>query len=540
MKRMNTRTLTKIAAVIALGCLAACAQAQNLAFNGDFSEQKLGTQVSIDSSAGGQVHAQDVFSAWRFFSVGNPSMANFTATIIPNPDASGNLAMRLDYANPDGGLDWGLDRVGSQIPLTAGTGYTISFDAAHISGGTTLEISTGEYVDGNYMGTTLLQSLVVSDVNYRHYAFNYTPVLANSTLDFRFKPQNTGAENTMSLSIDNFHVTPLGCLNGSFEAQAPGTTASSAGGDVVDGSTFSNWRFFSVGTPAGSVSTGTIVTDATDHNAGFRYDVNNAGGSPADYALDKNDSKVPVTFGTRYKVSFDAAHISGGTSLSFGVGEHLSDQSFNNQGATFNIDVTNPEYQTYSFFWTPVKADTVLANLAFRIRPQGGLTTSSMRFDNVRFERAVAPVTLGNLLQTYDGTAKSVSVTTEPSGLTVALTYNGSSTAPTAFGSYTVIGTVQDVNYEPTSVTNTLLIVATPPRADPRRQFRSPDPRRLGDGGSRQHRRQRDVRSLADLQRGTRQRNLLYRNGHLRRQRRRQGHAAGRQQPRTAQRLLCL
>ncbi len=407
------------------------------------------------------MHSLDVFSAWRFFSIGNPSIGNFTATIIPNPVSAGNLAMRLDYDNTvaSAGTDWGLDRWDSRIPVTYGTGYTISFDAAHISGGTTLEFLMRESVNDVFVSMPLLQNVVVSDVNYRHYAFNYTPSVPNVTIDVRFKPLDTGAERTMSLSLDNFHVTPLGCLNGSFEAQTAGTTASSGGGDIVDGGTFSNWRFFSVGTPAGSVSTGTIVSEATDHNVGFRYDVNNAGGSPVDYALDKDNSKVPVVYGTRYKVSFDAAHISGGTFLSFGIGEHRSDGVWTGRGTDIPVTVANPDYQTYSYFWTPLDPSTALANLAFRIRPTGGFTTVSMRFDNIRLERAVAPVTLGNLLQVYDGTAKSVSVATEPPGLAVGLTYNGSSSAPSGLGSYTVVGTVLDANYEPTSVTNTLLIV---------------------------------------------------------------------------------
>ena len=66
-------------------------------------------------------------------------------------------------------------------------------------------------------------------------------------------------------------------------------------------------------------------------------------------------------------------------------------------------------------------------------------------------------VTLGNLSQTYDGTARSVTATTTPNGLTVNITYNGSANAPTNAGSYTVIGTINDANYQG-SATNTLVI----------------------------------------------------------------------------------
>ena len=68
-----------------------------------------------------------------------------------------------------------------------------------------------------------------------------------------------------------------------------------------------------------------------------------------------------------------------------------------------------------------------------------------------------AIVTLGNLTQSYTGSAISVTVSTTPPGLTVNLTYNGSPFAPTNVGSYTVIGTVSDPYYAG-DATNTLVI----------------------------------------------------------------------------------
>ena len=68
-----------------------------------------------------------------------------------------------------------------------------------------------------------------------------------------------------------------------------------------------------------------------------------------------------------------------------------------------------------------------------------------------------AIVTLGSLSQTYNGTARSVTVTTAPTNLTVKVTYNGSANAPTNAGSYTVIGTVKDPNYQG-AATNTLVV----------------------------------------------------------------------------------
>ncbi len=62
--------------------------------------------------------------------------------------------------------------------------------------------------------------------------------------------------------------------------------------------------------------------------------------------------------------------------------------------------------------------------------------------------KAVATVTLTNLNQTYDGSARSVGSVTSPTGLTVNLTYDGGAAAPTNTGSYTVIGIVSDVIYQ--------------------------------------------------------------------------------------------
>jgi hypothetical protein len=71
--------------------------------------------------------------------------------------------------------------------------------------------------------------------------------------------------------------------------------------------------------------------------------------------------------------------------------------------------------------------------------------------------QATAMITLGGLYQAYDGTAKCANFSTAPAGLSVSLTYNGSTTCPAAVGSYTVIGTVNDTNYRG-STTNTLTI----------------------------------------------------------------------------------
>src|SRR5207302_5974059 len=74
-----------------------------------------------------------------------------------------------------------------------------------------------------------------------------------------------------------------------------------------------------------------------------------------------------------------------------------------------------------------------------------------------QIDKATATVTLGSLSQTYAGTPKSATATTTPPGLNVTFSYNGSATAPTNAGSYTVVGTINDTNYSG-SGTGTLVI----------------------------------------------------------------------------------
>ena len=57
-----------------------------------------------------------------------------------------------------------------------------------------------------------------------------------------------------------------------------------------------------------------------------------------------------------------------------------------------------------------------------------------------------ATVTLSGLSHTHDGSEKEVSVTTDPSGLSVVVTYDGASAKPIAVGDYAVVATVTAEN----------------------------------------------------------------------------------------------
>jgi DNA/RNA endonuclease G (NUC1) len=71
-----------------------------------------------------------------------------------------------------------------------------------------------------------------------------------------------------------------------------------------------------------------------------------------------------------------------------------------------------------------------------------------------------ATVTLGNLVQAYDGTPKPVTAVTNPAGLALTITYDGGATPPTLPGSYAVVATSAEAN-RTGSATGTLTITIT-------------------------------------------------------------------------------
>ncbi len=71
--------------------------------------------------------------------------------------------------------------------------------------------------------------------------------------------------------------------------------------------------------------------------------------------------------------------------------------------------------------------------------------------------KALASLVLTDLQQTYDGNGKQAGATTTPGGLAVAFTYDGSPTLPVDAGTYSVVATVTDANYQG-SATGTLTI----------------------------------------------------------------------------------
>ena len=90
------------------------------------------------------------------------------------------------------------------------------------------------------------------------------------------------------------------------------------------------------------------------------------------------------------------------------------------------LDFDSGARTTYSHFANNTEGFSTTTNL----------TTAQASPFSFTVAKSPASVTLSGTSQTYNGSARSVSVSTTPSGLTTSITYNGSSSAPTNAGSY--------------------------------------------------------------------------------------------------------
>ena len=149
------------------------------------------------------------------------------------------------------------------------------------------------------------------------------------------------------------------------------------------------------------------------------------------------------------------------------------------QPLTFELPASNPEGDTLSFSILSSTGGTVSVTggqATFTPTSLGsGSITYSAAYDyavsntgeiTLTINQGAATVTLGGLDQLFDGTTKSVSVTTNPAGLATRVTYNGDTSAPSAVGSYSVLATVTDSDYSG-SASATLTISSPAPSPTP-------------------------------------------------------------------------
>ncbi|MEI7910733.1 MAG: MBG domain-containing protein, partial [Verrucomicrobiota bacterium] len=197
------------------------------------------------------------------------------------------------------------------------------------------------------------------------------------------------------------------------------------------------------------------------------------GGFTATY----DGSPKPITavtspVGLSVAVTYNASTTVPGAAGTYTIAATVSDPNYSGsasgtlviQKATATIGLTGLS-QTYDGSPRPVTTATTPTGLTVAVTYDGSPTAPSAAGSyaiaasvtdpnhtgsaagTLVIDKATATIGLTGLSQTYDGTPKPVTAATTPIGLTVAVTYDGSPTVPSAAGSYAIAASVTDPNH---------------------------------------------------------------------------------------------
>ncbi|MTI20625.1 adhesin, partial [Fulvivirga sp. RKSG066] len=186
----------------------------------------------------------------------------------------------------------------------------------------------------------------------------------------------------------------------------------------------------------------TASTAATTSSDVGSYVINLVGGTDNNYTFTLNNGTLIINKATASVTVANETVTYDGTSKSASITTNPSGLNVN---ATYNGSAT-----------LPVNAGVYSVSVSINETNYEGSGTGTLTID-----KAMALVSISNLYQNFDGSAKPVTITTNPVGLTVTTTYNGSSSVPSAIGSYTVQADIVDNNYFG-SASNTLVINGPP------------------------------------------------------------------------------
>jgi F0F1-type ATP synthase membrane subunit c/vacuolar-type H+-ATPase subunit K len=346
------------------------------------------------------------------------SFSNLTATY----DASTHA---VTATTSPSGLAVGLTYNGSStIPTNAGT-YAV----------------VATIIDPNYQGTTS-GNLVISKAIVN-------PVLGNLTQIYNGSPQVFTATTTPS----GLNITKTYNGFSSIPTNA-GTYA------VVAIVSDPNYK----GTASGSFVISKAMATVSLSNLSAMYDgsahVATTSTVPSGLAVGltyNGSSTTPTNAGTYAVVStITDVNYQGTTSGSLVISKATATVSLNNLTATYNgsthaaTATTVPSglaVVTYNGSSTvPTNAGTYAVAAIVSDPNYQGTTSGSLVIS-----KATATVSLSNLTATYNGSTHAATATTVPSGLTVGIMYDGSSSVPTSIGTYPVIATINDANYQGTA-----------------------------------------------------------------------------------------
>ncbi|MGA3162031.1 MAG: MBG domain-containing protein [Terracidiphilus sp.] len=307
-----------------------------------------------------------------------------------------------------------------------------------------------------------------------------TTLLANTscTLPINFTPTVTTSLNERLTLTDNsllLNPADVGTLNGPQPLANPGSASQSillTGTGIAPTITFTLPASTTLSAGTVGVSYSGASFQATGGTSPYSY----SGTVPSGLTLSNSGalSGTPTTAVTSYSITVtatDANNFTGQQTFYLTIGQGTATVTLGSLAQSYNgsthsaTATTNPSGLTVNFTYTGI-GGTVYGPTSIPPTAVGSYTVTGTINDlnytgsnsgTLVISKGTATVTLGNLAQIYNGSALSPTATTVPAGLVVSFTYNGSQTPPTNVGSYPVLGTVVDDNYDGSS-SGTLVI----------------------------------------------------------------------------------
>ena len=181
------------------------------------------------------------------------------------------------------------------------------------------------------------------------------------------------------------------------------------------------------------------------------------------FTYDGNAGRRPTRAATRWSATVNDANYGGSAAGTLVIAKATATVTLGDLAQTYDGDpkpataTTDPEGLAVAFTYdgdaaAPTNAGSYAVSATVTDANYSGTAAGTLVI-----APAAATVTLGDLAQTYDGDPKPATAITDPEGLAVAFTYDGDTSAPTNAGSYAVVATVSDANYNGTAA-GTLVI----------------------------------------------------------------------------------
>ncbi len=405
------------------------------------------TSYTWSASDGGTINSSGLFTA---NAAGGPfvvtsstpgfsSSASVTVTRAPASITLGNLSQTYN------GSPRPVSATTSPAGLAVSTTYNGASQAPTQAGTYSIE---AVITDPNYQGSasgTLVIGKATSTVSLTNITATYdgTPKSATAT--------TTPAGLSVATLYDGSSTAPT--TAGSYSVQATiqdPTYQGSASGTLVIGKAIATVSLANLtATYDGTPKSATATTTPAGLSVSILYD-----GSPT---APTNAGSYPI------QATIQDTNYQGSSSETLVIGKATATVSLTNLIATYDgtpksaTATTTPAGLSVAALYdgsstAPTNAGSYPIQATIEDTNYQGSATGTLVI-----EKALATVTLGSLEATYDGAEKSITAATSPTGLSVAVLYSGSSTAPTNAGSYPIQATIEDTNYQG-SATGTLVI----------------------------------------------------------------------------------